>query len=226
MNIFESEHGILGKFDLTSITQGTRDFIEQARLIRGELGRQSYLLDNYLNDLLTALHQTLIHDSAIAGFDGNSPLRRICTDIIRGKGNTGNHAFYQTAEVYINEHPLPYQEISTLTEFFNAALSDVFLEHIYPLAFEKYADELKNHIDYEELIRNYKECASVVGKEAMEKLNQFLSQRFMLCSAMAAFSQGLTDAFLQSLTHRDKESQKTIIQLWLENEEGRSDHDQ
>ena len=53
----------------------------------------------------------------------------------------------------------------------------------------------------------------------MEKLNLLIRQRFQMTTAIAGFLQGVTNSLLYALTERDTETNKTVLQLWLEQPE-------
>ena len=96
---------------------------------------------------------------------------------------TKTHPLYEKVKVYINEHPLPYQELST-----------------------------RDIVESRTLFR--KISTFIGGEEKMEQLNLLIHQRFMFVPDTTAFLQGLTDDMLYALTHRDIETEKTVLQLW------------
>lgn len=53
----------------------------------------------------------------------------------------------------------------------------------------------------------------------MEKLNLLIRQRFQVTTAMSGFLQGVTNSLLYELTERDTETNKTVLQLWLDGPE-------
>jgi len=217
MNIFERTEGILGKVESAHLKRTQQEFFELAYSIRKQLGRQAYLLDRYLFDLLNAIGQTLAHDAADRGFGNAWELSSLCKEIIGREESSKEHPFYEKAKYYIEEHPLSLQEQETKLDFYLAALADDFLAYMAPFYFENRKDVIQDELDIVCLRDLYRKNSTIIGsEEQMEKLNLLIRQRFMVTTTMASFVQGATNSLLHSLTFRDMETHKTVIQLILE----------
>lgn len=217
MNIFYDKEGILGKQGLTYLKNINEEFFETASSIRKRLETKAYFLDKYLYDLLYALSNTLAYDAADSGFIKSNELTHLCRDIIDGHHECKEHPYYQTVKNYIQEHPLPFQERSTKLEYYFVKLADGYFEQCAPPYFSEIYLHVREDLDIVYLHELYRNICDILGCENdMEKLNLLLRQRYMTTTAMADFAQGLTDSLIYSLTYRDEETSKPVIQLILE----------
>lgn len=217
MNIFEKDEGILGKVECSHLKRMQEEFFETAHLIRRQLGKQAYLLDKYLFDLLNAINETLAHDASSSGFESETDLHHLCREIINKDEKSKDHSFYPTVKSFIDEHPLSFQEMFTSMSFYLAHLYDDFFEYVAPSFFDECKVKMQEQIDLvysRDLYR--KICTIIGGEEQMEKLNMLIRQRFLITTAMANFAQGFTNSMLYTLTYRDVETNKPVIQLILE----------
>lgn len=175
MNTFDTMEGILGDTKAKHLDHSFHEFLEQARLIRDGLGKQSYLFDRYLSLLLEAANAELAYDAASHGFDGVSPLMRICVEILSGKPKGTENPVYDVMASYIAGNPLPYQEIVTKRAVCCAMLSGAMLEQAATLFSGELNDRFRTVVDIVELCDLYRAVCSVLGGEVeMEKLNLLL----------------------------------------------------
>lgn len=217
MNIFEKDEGVLGKVEYSHLKRTKGEFFETAHSIRRQLGKQAYLLDKYLFDLLNAITETLAHDASSSGFESDIDLYHLCEEIINKNEKSKDHSFYPTEKSFIDEHPLSFQEMITSMNFYLAQLYDDFLEYIAPLFFDECKLIMRRQIDLVYSRDLYRQINTIIGgEEQMEKLNMLIRQRFMITTAMAKFAQSMTNSMLYALTYRDVETNKPIIQIILE----------
>lgn len=217
MNIFYENQDILGKEEIAHWKNTLQKFFDLAGTIRNQLGNQSYLLDKYLHDVLTAINSTLAYDAASDGFEMTSELLHLCNKITQGEAVDETHPLYQKTKEYIDSHPLPCQEHSTKVSFYCIGLNDAFLEYAVPKFIAERKDMIRSGMDIVYVRQLYRKISTLLGnEEQMERLNLLIRQRFMMVPAVAGFVQGATNSLLYSLTARDVESGRTVMQLWLD----------
>ncbi|MDI6880737.1 MAG: hypothetical protein QMC95_09115 [Desulfitobacteriaceae bacterium] len=95
MNIFENESGILGSASVDNLKRAFKEFLRQATEIRIRLGKQKYQLDKYLSYLFEATNGILAYEAASEGFETESTLNSLCTEILRGDIKSNDHPFYE-----------------------------------------------------------------------------------------------------------------------------------
>ena len=121
---------------------------------------------------------------------------------------------------YIQEHPLPFLEEETKVAVYMADLSDLYLEHTA----ERYVEE-KEHIvrcqyDHIYIDQQFEAIVGITGNEAeMIRLNELILTRFMKVQPLEAYLQGYTAAFMDNLTHRDMQTDRTVLQILLDRQE-------
>ena len=214
MNIYYDYEGILGKPQQAHLRNTLEEILKLARAIRNQLGRRGYLLDKYLHDLLTALNSKLAYDAADSGFQITSELLHLCNKLTRG----------EPVKEYIGSHPLPYQEHVTKVNLYCIGLADTFLGYAISAFIDEGTEAIRRGIDIVALHDRYRKISSILGNEdQMEKLNLLIRQRFQVTTAMAGFLQGVTNSLLYALTERDTETNKTVLQLWLDGPEESDD---
>lgn len=217
MNIYYDYEGILGNSQQARLRNTLEDIFELARAIRKQLGKQGYLLDKYLHDLLTAINSTLAYEAADSGFQLTGKLLRFCNKLTRGEPVEKEHPLYEPVKEYIDDHPLPYQENTTKVNLYCIGLADAFLGYAIPAFIHDGKDAIRREVDIVALHDRYRKISSILGNEdQMEKLNLLIHQRFQVTTAMAGFLQGVTNSLLYALIERDVETGKTGLQLWLD----------
>lgn len=217
MNIFDEDQSILGKDEQTHLKNTLEEFYTLASTIRYQLRKQSYLLDKYLYDLLNAINATLAYDAAIDGFEITSELIHLCNKMTRGEACNKEHPLYPFVKEYIENHPLPYQEHETKVSLYCIALNDTFLEYAVPAFVREKKKAIRREMDIPYIKDLYRQISAILGsEEQMERLNLLIRQRFMVATSMDGFVQGVTNNLLYSLTSRDVESGRTVLQLCLE----------
>ena len=129
MNIFYEYEGIFGKAETAHLERTLQEFFELADAMRRRLGKQGYLLDEYISIILKGANATLAQSAAEDGFAASSELRYLCMDIMDGKADCANHPLYEKFQAYITGHPLPYRERVTKLNLYCIALAGDYLEY-------------------------------------------------------------------------------------------------
>lgn len=217
MNIFENESGILGSASVDDLNRSFKEFLRQATEIRIRLGKQRYLLDKYLSYLFEATNVMLAYEAASEGFETESTLNSLCTEILRGNVKSNDHPFYEQVKEFINAHPLRYQESFTKLSLYDVMLSCSYLESVYEQYYADLVADIRAFLDIVDLNSLYiKICEALGGEKEMEHLNILFCQRFLIVKAMNIFIQGMTNQLQYSLTYRDRETSKQVFQLLLD----------
>ncbi len=217
MNVFNSMEGILGGTGTEHLKRTFAEFLEQSRFIRGRLGKQAYLFDQYLSLLLEAVNAELAYDAASRGFDGEAPILRMRMEILRHKPKDTENPLYDVMQSYIDANPLTYQEDGTKQAIYCSMLSGNFLETAVRLFNEEIADRFRAVVDIVDLQDLYRKISTILGGEdELEKLHILFRQRFLIATPVAIFMQGTTNQLLYFLLHRDKETSKQVFQLILD----------
>lgn len=220
MNIYYDYEGIIGKPQQAHLRNTLEEIFELARAIRSQLGKQGYLLDKYLHDLLNAINSKLAYEAADSGFQLSGELLHLCNKLTRGEPVEKEHPLYESVKEYIDTHPLPYQEHVTKVNLYCIGLADTFLGYAIPAFTDEGTEAIRREVDMIALHDRYRKISSILGNEdQMEKLNLLIRQRFQVTTAMAGFLQGVTNSLLYALTERDTETNKTVLQLWLDGPE-------
>jgi len=216
MNIFEKRENFLGCFEPEYMKNSILNLFMLAKEIRTKLGRQAYLLDNYISLVLEAANNTLAFEAASEGFEAASQLQELCFDVMDGNNVHTEHPFYQAVRKSFSGKAYSYQEKFTAMSLHYIYLSDLFLEHTTKLFLEEQYEKLISVLDDVMLCELYKKITHIIGEDLMEKLNLTLKQRFFIVSAVSGFIQGLTNGLLYCLTYRDNETNKQIFQLLMD----------
>jgi len=217
MNIFESESGILGSASIDHLKRSFYEFLRQATEIRKMLGKQKYLLDKYLSYLFEATNGILAYEAASEGFETESTLSSLCSEILKGDVKSNDHPFYEQVKKFIDAHPLRYQESFTRLSLYDVMLSCSYLESVYEQYYSDIVADISAFIDIVDLNSLYnKICEALGGEKEMEHLNLLFCERFLIVKVMDIFLQGMTDQLLYSLTYRDRETSKQVFQLLLD----------
>ena len=217
MNIYYDEQGVVGRPEQAHLRNAMDEFRELAKAIKHQLGRQGFLLDRYLLQLLTALNSTLAHDAADEGMQILGELTCLCNRIIRGEPADEDHPLYQKVKEYIAGHPFTLQVVPIKGSLYTLALLDDFLEYALPAYAEDCKRAISKEADVIELHDLYRQIAAILGSEdQLEQLNLLIRQRFQLAGIINSFVQGINNSLIYALSERDAETNKTVLQLWLE----------
>jgi ribosomal protein L31 len=217
MNIFENESGILGSASLDNLKRSFEEFFKQATEIRIRLGNHGYLLDKYLSYLFETTNGILAYEAASEGFETESTLSSLCTEILRGDVKSNDHPFYEQVKAFIDAHPLKYQESFTKLSLYDVMLSCSYLESVYEQYYSDIIADIRAFLDIVDLNSLYNKICETLGREKdMEHLNLLFCQRFLIVKAMDIFLQGMNNQLLYSLTYRDRETSKQVLQLLLD----------
>lgn len=217
MNIFNRESVFLGEHPFEAVAEATTEFFKLAKEIRSILGGQGYLLNNYLSMVFESANNKLAHDAANEGFEVFCDLFGICT-AIQGEHcrDMTKHPFYETAKKYIENHPLEFQENSTVRDLYCVALSNDFINSAVKKFIENEKQELNSVFESIQLQEYYSKIAYLAGEEKIGRLAELLKNRFLIAKPVNIFLQAITNQFLYCLNHRDKETSKQIFQLILD----------
>lgn len=214
MNTFYEHEDILGRVETAHLNRAFTELFELTAGIQRRLGKQAYLLDEYISMLLEGANATLVHSAAEDGFAASAELRHLCLAVMDGKMDSADHPLYEKFEAYISGHPLPYQERVTRLNLYCIALAGDYLEYAAGKYCQEQKEILQKTLDIVHLRELYRTVAAVLGGEdALEQINLLLRQRFMIVMPMFGFLQGLTNDLLYSLTSRDIETGKRAFQL-------------
>lgn len=217
MNVFNSMEGILGDTGTQHLKHTFAEFLEQSRLIRDRLGKQTYLFDRYLSLLLESANTELAYEAASCGFDGESPVLKMCIEILRHKPKDMEHPLYDVMKSYIDANPLPYQENGTKQAIYCSMLSGSFLEGAVALFKEELTERFQAVVDLADLRDLHRKICTILGSEdEMEKLHFLFRQRFLIATPVVIFMQGATNQLIYSLLYRDEETSKQAFQLILD----------
>ena len=98
-----------------------------------------------------------------------------------------------------------------------ALLVNVFLNFSVERYHEKLEDAYSRAVDICDLRELFRSICSLLGsEELMEQLNLLFRQRFIIATAMQIYLQGMTNQLIYSLTTRDRETQKQVFQILLD----------
>ena len=218
MKIFETHEGFSGRFDPDSTGGTLQSLLTLAGDIRSKLGRQGYLLDNYLSLFLEGANAMLAYEAGSDGFERGGELRSLCFDVLDRDGTERDHPFYNTAlnALIGRVDIMRCQERQTRMNLLYASLADEFL----PFAVKHFLREAESRIgdncDIPKLTDLYQRISEAVGETKMETLNLRLKQRFLTAPLVTVFVQGATNDLLYCLLHRDSETNKQIFQLLMD----------
>lgn len=209
--------GHFGRAETAHLNRTFTEFCELAAGIRLKLGKQVYLLDEYISLLLEGAGATLAQSAAEDGFAASSELRRLCRDMMDSKTGCVGHPLNESFQAHISEHPLPYQERATSQNLYCVALAGDYLEYAAGKYRQEQKELLQKTLDIVHLRDLYRKISAILGSEdELERLNLLLRQRFLIVMPMSAFLQGLTNDLFYTLTSRDMETGRLAIQLFLE----------
>ena len=195
-------------------------FCEQACAARELLHSKSYLLDNYLNQLISMLIPTDMEQVAAYGSYAISSLRGVCFGIVRGRGKETGHPFRKQAAAYIEAHPLPYHEEDTRVEFYISALLPAFLDSA--LVWDGFLRKMRtdsaenNGTDEALIVDMFNRMRDMVGDEPLFELNRLFLRCFIPITSFDVFTASARCDWIYSLVVRDKETGLSTLQLLLD----------
>lgn len=217
MNIFSRYEGILGNAQTVQACDQLEEFLKLAKSIRGQLGKYAYLLDQYLLQLMDAINSTLAQDASGDGMLNDGRFAALCGRVQQGRTADEGNPLCQTVKDYIDMNPLPYLEDSTKIGLYRLSLYKDFLESEVEAYKQKAIVAYRDEVDIVEIRKMYSQiCELIDGENAMERLNLLFRQCFLVVNAMDCFRQGMNNGLLYTLTERDMETNKALLQIWLE----------
>lgn len=217
MNIFCDWQGILGRPETRHLKTVLQQFYGLAGVIRGQLGKQGYLLDKYLHDLLTALNDISAFDAADRGNEMAGELYALCCKAAKGEPSVESSPLGKIVSEYVSAHPLPYQEVLTRTNLYLSGVMDEVLETLTTEFFREQKARLRERVDIIYLHDLYREINARLGnEEMMEHLNLLVRQRFQAAAPVQVFLQGLMNGMVDALTAVDVETGWTTLRVRME----------
>lgn len=218
LNIFRDKNTFLGEVNTKELGVDFVEFIELARSIRNKLGCRKYMVDWYLLTLLEIANTFSVSDLVGDGTDTGDRLYTLIIQSMRQEKPATHTRIGDAIDEYIQKHPLPFLEEETRIAVYMADLSDLYLEH----AAQRYVEE-KEHIvrcQYDHIDQQFEAIVGITGNEAeMIRLNELILTRFMKVKPLEAYLQGYTAAFMDNLTHRDMQTDRTALQILLDRPE-------
>lgn len=215
MNIFKDKGGIIGEVSIAHLNHMLEKFFEQAAEIRTMLGKQAYLLDEYISCLLEAAADIVAAPDSYE--DDAMQLNNVCYSILRCNEKSKKNPFYQQAKEFIDAHHLPLQEIPTKHSIYSALLASDFLNFSAERFQKRIEYDYSMSADFCSLLERFNQICSLLGNEEdMERLNLLFRDRFLIASAIQIYLQGMTTQLMSVLTMRDRETQKWVFHIILE----------
>lgn len=215
MNIFEKEIDYIGEVSLEQLQQSFDSFWLQAKSIRTQLGKRGYMFDNYLEGLFNGINR-YAHDSADSGFGQIYYFEHLIKDIEKGIDHS-KHPLYVQAKTFIENYPLDYQEQYTRVCLYNVGLSMDILRLVSKDFIEEESQRIDTEIDCIRMHQLYQTLCNYLGNEQpMERLNFLFKQCFLIAPSMLCFVGGFINDLINYLTDRDKETNRQIFQLWMD----------
>ena len=220
MNIFKDRNMYLGEVNSKSLGTDFVELIELTRSIRNKLGCRKYMVDWYVLTLLEIANTFSLSDLVGDGTDAGDRLYTLIIQSMRREKPAAHTRIGDAIDEYIQKHPLPFLEEETRVAVYMADLSDLYLEH----AAQRYVEE-KEHIvrcqyDHVYIDQQFEAIVGIIGnEEEMIRLNELILTRFMKVKPLEAYLQGYTAAFMDNLTHRDIQTDRTVLQILLDRQE-------
>jgi len=129
MNQFWNYEHIFGRAEIAHLERTMKEFYELAATVRRKLGKQSYLLDEYISKILEGMNKTLLSEAVDAGFMASSELQKLCISVMDGKTDCTDNSMCEKVKEYIDSHRLNYQEQATTLDLYCVALHSGFIEY-------------------------------------------------------------------------------------------------
>ena len=194
LNIFRDRNMYLGEVNSKSLGTDFVALIELTRSIRNKLGCRKYMVDWYLLTLLKIANTFSVADLVGDGTDAGDRLYTLIIQSMRREKPAAHTRIGDAIDEYIREHPLPSLEEK---------------EHI-----------VRCQYDHVYIDQQFEAIVGITGnEEEMIRLNELILTRFMKVKPLEAYLQGYTAAFMDNLTHRDMQTDRTVLQILLDRQE-------
>ena len=215
MNIFMETEDYVKGLSVDSVIEAELEFFKVMKAIRKRLGAKQYLLDQYVKKTLGAINHHLSYEHANVGFEECGSLRRICTEVLNGCGDK-SHPMYSAVKGQIEKYRVKFQEPETLRAVAFTVVFGEFLKVSTEQFIQGEADELEAIVDNLKQQELFDTISVIVGEQEMEHLNFAIKRRFLLVPAANNYLQGLSNDYLYSFLHRDKETERHVFQILLD----------
>ena len=177
------------------------DIFRSTREFHQLLGRKSYLLDHYLSmffRLITEMDFCILEDKI---YQTISELqKKIHNDL---ESNADSIPAFDC------------QEPATQQELCWTALADTLLEQALPDFLKQNTLIYHTAIDLVDLKQTEQTLIEFLGKDSWEQFQQKLIHRFLSCSLMQLFRQGIIIEITKRFLSRDLETDQEIFRLYL-----------
>lgn len=218
MNIFKNRDSFYGCPASSSGTDSLQSLFRLTKQIRLRLGRQGYLLDNYLSLFFDGISANVPSDATLQGIEMGGQIQKLLYQVMEGRESEKQHPLYpRIQEVYEQQKDsLTFQEKHTNFCLLLFPLADEIMDY-YTSQFVKELESETVGIGDMVRFRNlYEQISTLAGGSYMEELNKQLKQRFLFVPIALSFAQGLTYDLLYKLTARDPETSRQMFQLLLD----------
>ena len=217
MNPYKTYEDFLGTNDPLQLQPNTDGWLPLAPEIREKLGSKGYLLNNYLTFVFEGLAHTKAMDAADAGNDAATALWNAIRFVMVGDEERGRkNSLYPQVKEYIDTHPLPYQEEITQQHIYYVMLAVHVPTHQLP----EYIYQARPPVAKMDIVRLRELCreiGTILGDfDPIEKLGESIRASFQITDAAHIFMQSAAEVLLYSLTYRDNETSKQVLQLLLD----------
>lgn len=178
-------------------TSSFSDIFRTAREFHQLLGRKSYLLDPYLSmffRLITEMDFCIFEDKIYPAFSG---LQKKMLDDLKNNVNS--------------IHIFDYQETASQQELCWTALADTLLEQALIDILKQNTLIYHTAVDLVDLKQTEQKLIEFLSKDSWEQFQQKLIHRFLPCSLMQLFRQGIIIEITKRLLSRDLETNQEIF---------------
>ena len=218
MNIFQNRDSLFGCLDSEVVSDSLLSLFRLAKQIRLRLGKQGYLLDNYLSHIFMGLDRGLASNAAEEGNDVSSTFQRLFFHLLDGTEPSKPHPLYPRMREVYEQHAdkLAFQERYTNLCQLMFPLADELMAYATAEFVKEQDNNLNGVVDGVYLRELYDKISHLAGEAMMEELNQKIKQRFLIAPQAVAFAQGFTDELLCKLANRDHETSRQMFQLLMD----------
>lgn len=216
MEIFGSYEDFIGQADTKGMNEAFYELMTLIGKVSAEFRRKSDLLNQYLKLLFCGLSAGHIYNLSERGFYENARLRNLVRETLRGEmGSHYAHPLYGTVNAYIRQNPLAVTDENTKISIYMVALARDFLDYIAREQHEAQITLLRQRVDLDCLAALRRELSEVMGEEIIERIETLVRERFQTVTYMNMLLQSTADYLSFTLTSRDVESSRTVLELSL-----------
>lgn len=180
------------------------------------LGEQGYQVDYYVSKLLRTIHAIDPHNAASDGEYQATQLRKLCWAALQNESS--DHDYFETVKVFVEKHPLPYQEEHTQVNLYVASLFPEWFSRCVTEFHEESSCDYRS--DLTDLPIMSRELEKKLGNpKQMKALNTTTLYTHLQTTGLDCFVQGMLQDYGETLMTKDIETGKYIFQLWLDRPE-------